>query len=57
MAIKPKQYYTVGTVPNSNRKIREKAKLTYLAHKYMTVYLHGLVQAFQNKRARVKLVL
>jgi hypothetical protein len=47
--VKIKQDYTVGTVPNSNRKIVERGKIdtpnTQIV--YMTAHFPGLVQALQ----------
>ena len=46
-------YHTLGTFPNSNRKIRERDKIDTLDNKYMALTFRVLVQALQEKLARL----
>jgi hypothetical protein len=42
-----KKIHTVGSVPNSNRKIGERCKIDNIAHIYMTVHIPVLEQGLQ----------
>ena len=43
-----KKYHTVGTVPQSNRKIVEiEVKYIPLTHKFMNAHIFGLIQTVQ----------
>ena len=47
-----KQYHTVGTVQQSNRKfVKREKKSIPITHKYMTTHSPGLVQALLLKVA------
>jgi hypothetical protein len=46
---KNKEYHIVGTIPNSNIKTVEKARLTHMTNKYMTAHFPGWYMNFNKK--------